>query len=77
MVRHAKATAVRIELSKKDGHLWFKIADNGCGICGDDFIKRQSCGLIGMRERVRGLQGELQVSGNAGKGTCIEAQIPL
>lgn len=76
VVRHAQATSVRIELHKRNDHLWFRIADNGRGIGGDDFIKRQSFGLIGMRERVRSLQGELQVSGDAGKGTCIEGQIP-
>lgn len=77
VARHAQATAVRIELSKREQYLWFKITDNGCGIGGEDFIKRQSFGLIGMRERLRGLHGELQVSGDPGKGTCIEGKVPL
>ena len=77
VVRHANATEVQIKLMKSDGKLIFEIKDNGRGITQQDFLKRQSFGLVGMRERVRALHGELQVTGNEKDGTTIEAVIPV
>ncbi len=77
VVRHAKATEVTIRLTKSEGKLVFQIKDNGQGITQQDFLKRQSFGLVGMRERVRALHGDLQVSGNAQDGTTIDATIPI
>ena len=77
VVRHAHATRVVIDLTRSENKLNFKISDNGRGISEQDFAKRQSFGLVGMRERVRALHGELHISGNANTGTCIEIVIPV
>ncbi len=76
VVRHAHATQVWITLSQTDGKLSFSIQDNGKGIAEQDFVKHQSFGLVGMRERVRALQGELTITGNE-HGTCIEVALPI
>ena len=75
VVRHAQATKVQICLSQAEGQVHFKIQDNGRGIAQEDFRKRQSFGLVGMRERVRALQGELTITGDE-HGTSIEVSIP-
>ncbi len=77
VVRHANATHVEIELSRTDDTLKFRIRDNGRGINQQDFAKRQSFGLVGMRERVRALHGELHISGDQTQGTCIEVIIAV
>jgi len=77
VVRHANATQVNIELIRTDDTLRFRIRDNGRGINQQDFAKRQSFGLVGMRERVRALHGELHISGDQTQGTCIEVTIPV
>ncbi|MET3108451.1 PAS domain S-box-containing protein [Oxalobacteraceae bacterium GrIS 1.18] len=77
VARHAKATRVRIEMNRSGHQLNFKIIDNGLGISEQDLKKRHSFGLVGMRERVRGLQGELTITGDGAHGTCIEVAIPI
>jgi PAS domain S-box-containing protein len=77
VARHAKATQVNIILDRSDDRLTFKITDNGRGISEQDYAKRQSFGLVGMRERIRGLQGELTITSNEVSGTCIEVAVPL
>jgi signal transduction histidine kinase len=42
-----------------------------------DFTKRQSFGLIGMRERVNQLHGELAMENTGLKGTRITIRLPL
>jgi len=77
VARHAKATQVTIQLTRFNDKLTFRITDNGRGISEQDYLKRQSFGLVGMRERVRGLQGELTISSDEKSGTCIEVVVPL
>ena len=49
----------------------------GRGIQASDFDKSQSLGLIGMRERVWGLQGDISVTGDDPPGTRIDIVFPL
>ena len=60
----------------RDGGLQFAVHDDGAG-----FDSRQrhheGLGLMGMRERVRGLGGEVDVSSTPGDGTDVIAWVPL
>jgi signal transduction histidine kinase len=40
-------------LSRIDGFLHIKIHDNGVGLVQSDLSKKQSFGLLGMRERIK------------------------
>lgn len=77
VARHAQANRVSIQLEQLENQLHFKIQDNGQGIASYDFLKNQSFGLIGMRERVLALNGQLLITANADNGTCIEVTLPL
>ena len=77
IARHAGATSVTMYLYRIDGQLLISIRDDGRGIVASDMEKAQSLGLIGMRERVWGMQGEITVSGDDPPGTRIDIVLPL
>ena len=77
IARHAGASSVTMYLYRIDGQLLVSIRDDGRGIAPADFDKAQSLGLIGMRERVWGMQGEISVSSDDPPGTRIDIVLPL
>lgn len=77
IARHAGANSVTMYLYRIDSQLLISIRDDGRGILPSDMEKAQSLGLIGMRERVWGMQGEITVSGDEPPGTRIDIVLPL
>ncbi|MFZ6755715.1 MASE3 domain-containing protein [Undibacterium sp. Ji50W] len=77
VVRHADATEVDIRFERNAHLMRFTICDNGKGMDADDTRKARSFGLVGMRERVKAMQGEFKVESQPGEGTCLEIQLPL
>ncbi len=77
IARHAGATSVTMYLYRIDSQLLISIRDDGRGIKASDLEKAQSLGLIGMRERVWGMQGEITVSSDDPPGTRIDIVLPL
>ena len=76
VAKHAKATSVKIHLYKENQQLIFEIGDNGIGLIENYKNKHDSYGLIGMRERVFLLDGELTILSKPGKGTTIKVEMP-
>lgn len=77
VTRHADATEVQIIFERNSSFVRFSIADNGKGIDAEDMRKTRSFGLVGMRERVKAMQGEFSVESKSGEGTRLEIQLPL
>ena len=77
VARHAAATQVEITLEAEEQELVLTVRDNGRGFSTGESRASGSFGLIGMRERVYLLNGEVSVHSEAGKGTLIEVRIPL
>ncbi len=77
IARHAGASHVTMYLYRLDGQLLVSIRDDGKGINAQDMEKSQSLGLIGMRERVWGLHGEITISGDEPPGTRIDIVLPV
>ena len=77
VARHAQATAVHITVGKDAGHVRLVIDDNGCGFSSTDPRKSGSHGMMGLRERVSMLNGDLKIDSAPGAGTRIAVQIPL
>jgi len=70
--RHARGQHAQAQLSVRDGEAVLRISDDGRGgalVPGN--------GLAGMRERVEALGGRLRIDSGAGRGTRIEARLPL
>ena len=76
MARHSKATKVHVILDLKDGKLTLEISDNGVGFNNDLQTKKESFGIIGMKERVYILDGELQINSKVNEGTSIKVLMP-
>ncbi|MDP7557369.1 MAG: GAF domain-containing sensor histidine kinase [Nitrospinaceae bacterium] len=77
IARHAKASKVWVSLDHGHGALHFEIKDNGKGLNEDKLDDMHSLGLIGIRERIRALSGEVQFHGVPGKGTTVKVRIPI
>ena len=77
IARHAHASRVDITLHAGDGTLALEVADNGIGIAQGGTRKATSFGLVGIRERVHILGGELRIDGAPGRGTALAISIPM
>jgi len=77
VIRHAKATRVRISLRLEAENLVLKVEDNGIGIRNSEILNPKSVGILGMKERVLILGGDLEIRGMKKKGTIVSATLPL
>lgn len=73
--RHAGASRVVVELSRRNGVLEVRVRDDGTGF--DPGNAGSGFGLRGMRERVDLLDGTIEISSGAGRGTQVAAALPL
>jgi len=77
IARHAGASSVTMNLFRLNGDLLVTIRDDGIGIRPEDMEKAASLGLIGMRERVWGMRGEISISAESPSGTRIDIVLPV
>ena len=76
IVKHAQASQVTLELAYQKDSLHFRIHDNGKGFDRSAQPKALGIGLINIRERVKGLQGECDLQSAVGQGTTLTLRIP-
>jgi signal transduction histidine kinase len=77
VIRHASATKVEIKLTQKDGILLLEIVDDGKGITKASVANPKSFGLIGIKERVHSLGGEMSIAGIPNEGTRLTVKMPI
>jgi signal transduction histidine kinase len=77
VLRHAKAKRARIELHNGDHKLFMKVADNGIGMFPGCRRKANSFGLVGIKERISTLGGELIIETGPDSGTTLTVSIPI
>jgi signal transduction histidine kinase len=70
--KYAQASAVEVNVSRRNGRAIVEVADDGVG--GADPAK--GTGLRGLADRVEALDGTLAVESHPGVGTRIRAEIP-
>jgi PAS domain S-box-containing protein len=75
VARHANAQNVTIRLQRADEGLELQIEDDGSGF--NPAAMSRSFGLVGIRERVWMLRGQVEVDSAPGQGTRIIVRIPL
>jgi signal transduction histidine kinase len=80
--KHAQAKHIWIELALQDQRMAvLRVRDDGCGFDLEQAAQaarlRGSVGLIQMRERAERSGGTFDIQTAPGKGTAMQAQIPL
>ena len=74
--RHARATAVRVELALDAESIAMTVSDNGIGLNKGGGQKPGSFGLVGIEERVRILGGKCLITSRPNAGTTVHVSIP-
>lgn len=74
-LRHSGATSISVSLSSDDRSLFLAIADDGHGF--DVACAPWGLGLTNMRTRTKRAGGELEIESVHGRGTSVEARIPV
>jgi len=79
--RHSGSPTAIVSLYVEDGQVHLKIVDHGCGIPPQALTARQEdsaigIGILGMRERMRQLGGQLEIA-SLDQGTAIHVALPL
>ena len=73
VAKHADASHVAVSVRRDDGRVLVQVADDGVG--GADPVA--GSGLHGLADRVEALHGHLRVDSPPGRGTRLEARIPV
>ena len=76
-VKHSAVGDVTVSLRGARGEIQLDVADQGVGFDPEAVMRRQSLGLIGMRERLSLVRGECTIESRPGGGTRIHARVPL
>lgn len=71
---HAKAQRARLDLRAGKSFICLEVWDDGAGFVPESITA--GLGLLGMRERVGMLRGELRIASGPGLGTSIRVEIP-
>lgn len=77
IARHAEAKNVSASLQKWNNELFLIITDDGKGFDISDVEKKQSLGLLGMRERTDMIGGKYEIASEISKGTKVLVVVPL
>jgi signal transduction histidine kinase len=77
VVRHAAATAIKVEVEIEAAWMTLRVADNGKGFNPSRLSDPDALGLLGMRERALLLGGSVELESRPGKGTTVTLRIPV
>jgi PAS domain S-box-containing protein len=77
IARHSGASIAVIAITLANGKIEMLVNDNGKGIARADVNSATSMGLAGIKERVKAVQGKVQISGCKESGTTMKVSIPL
>lgn len=75
--RHAEASEIGVTLGVEPARIVLEVRDNGRGfVPGERVDARGGRGLVGMRERVELLGGQLRIDTAPGDGTAVHVELP-
>jgi signal transduction histidine kinase len=76
VVRHSKASEVRLSVQIKNGQVHMTVSDNGRG-WSDGGRTEEMDGVINMRTRMEKLGGRFDINSKNGSGTVVSFDMPL
>ncbi len=74
---HSQASYVTVKISGTPSSFSLTMKDNGIGINQEKIDDHRSFGIIGMRERIVGMKGNISFKGVSGKGTTVHLKVPV
>ncbi|NTU75030.1 MAG: sensor histidine kinase [Anaerolineaceae bacterium] len=77
VARYSKAAQADVRIAVSGSVMQVSISDQGCGFDASVLSKNQSMGIEGMRERAYSIGGLLEIHSEPGKGTRIQARLPV
>ncbi len=77
IARHSKARSFRLQIEREAGMIRLMVEDDGVGFPGRPTSRRKTFGLLGMRDRVAALGGNVRIRSRQGKGTRILIALPV
>lgn len=81
IVKHAKAADATVRLSRREDRLLLRVEDSGAGFDADGVLSAREedrgFGVRAMRDRVHFFNGRFSIRSAPGKGTVVEAELPL
>ncbi|MBO8170166.1 MAG: sensor histidine kinase [Thermoanaerobacteraceae bacterium] len=75
--KHARATRVWLEVTVRAKQVEVVVKDNGKGFTVEESVKWGRHGLRNMQERVKELDGSMEIDSEPGKGTTITITVPM
>ena len=80
-IRHSGASRLTISIHVEDYKVFVEGRDDGQGFDVQEVMKRagqgKHVGLLGMMERARGLEGDVEIETAVGQGATVRVQLPL
>jgi signal transduction histidine kinase len=81
IAKHAQAALVSVSIKRLNGQVTFRVEDNGRGFDSQQMLKgditKWGLGLSAMAERMRMLNGSLDIWSQEGQGTRISFAVPV
>jgi glucose-6-phosphate-specific signal transduction histidine kinase len=77
ITRHSHASRADVALRQTENNVQGTLIDDGVGFDVTEAKNGQGLGLTSMKERIKKLKGELDITSSPGKGTTISFVLPL
>ncbi len=75
--KHSGVSKAQVRLGRSGGKLFVSVSDEGIGFEEHDLGKKAGLGIRSMEERVSLIGGRFEIHSKPGKGTRIEASVPI
>jgi len=76
-VKHSGASCARVVLQGTETEIRLAVSDNGCGFDMNSDALQKGLGFTSMRERLRLVDGNLEIHSQLNEGTIIDVTVPL
>lgn len=76
-LRHAEASVIDLQCSQNDNLFFITIEDNGKGFNGDILENKKGVGLSNIENRVKFLNGRIDINSLPGEGTSLNIELNL